>query len=104
MALSSWFPTHLVCSLLLTGICIYVLLLSLQVFSIVLSFMLYGKAVKALHVVGGAVFLASVIASMMLKTGKKKPDASGNGYAPVSTHDPIADDVDVNPLRSPVSV
>jgi hypothetical protein len=52
----------------------------------VLSFMLYSKPVEQLHIVGGIVFIASVLISMKLKTDKKKKGPSGpvgkeGGYA-----------------------
>jgi hypothetical protein len=45
----------------------------------VLSFVLYAKPVETLHIVGGAVFIGSVLISMKLKTGKKKPKAPAAG-------------------------
>ncbi len=71
-----------------------------KVFTIVLSFVLYAKPVENLHIVGGAVFVASVLISMKLKTDKKKkpaamPPKSDAGYVSVPINDPDA--VDTNP-------
>ena len=78
-----------------------------KVFTIVLSFVLYAKPVETLHIVGGAVFIASVLISMKLKTDKKKKPATApttradNSYVAV----PVSDtDVDTNPHRAPQSV
>ncbi len=64
-----------------------------KVFTIVFSFLLYAKPVETLHIVGGLVFLASVLVSMYLKMGRKKPA----GYSAV----PSREGVDANPDAPP---
>lgn len=77
-----------------------------KVFTIVLSFLLYSKPVEQLHIIGGVVFIASVLISMKLKTDKKKKPAGApgakaeGGYVSV----PVTD-ADANPSPSgPTSV
>ncbi len=48
-------------------------------FGAVLSFLLYSKPVEQLHIIGGVVFIASVLISMKLKTDKKKKPAGAPG-------------------------
>ncbi len=80
-----------------------------KVFTIVLSFLLYAKPVETLHIVGGVVFIGSVLISMKLKTDKKKkpsgPVAGGkvdNSYVAVPVND--YDGVDSNPNKVVQSV
>ena len=59
-----------------------------QVFSIILSFILYAKPIQWLHIIGGLVFTASIVITIMLARSKAKRTAASTPVAvPLSDND-----------------
>ena len=68
---------------------------AVQVFSIVLSFILYAKPVTIMHIVGGAVFVLSVVITIHLASVKKSKKPQPAGYAQVATSEQAANGKDL---------